>query len=508
MRSSLLESFLVRNERSLILLFCLLAGIRVFVFTAAFPFFSNIDESDHFDVISKYAHGEIPEAGELFGDESSALIGRFASPEYYHYESQYKDGNIPLPWWSDSSQIPDRMMITRIMRNQISGEAMQPPVYYFVTGCWHRLGKVIGLRGGFLLYWTRFLNVPAYVLMVGLAYATVRKFYPDRLFLRIGVPMMLVFFPQDVFYQLSNDVFSALLCGVVFYLALDFYVADSISYKSCLLTGLAVAVACLVKLTNMLVMPMLAVVVLAKARILFSNRRLGGEWPKMAALLAAGLLPVAAWMLQNHSMQGGWTNSTFKMSFLRLRPCSWDEILHHPIFTLHGAAFFWDELLRTFWRGETGWMLLTLSWDVADVFYSSTSFLFLMAALLGLVIGWRKKSDGERFSTSMMFLAFATGIGLIAWLSVSMISVPFEGHGFLPHPSPEHPYVTAGRLISGALIPFLILYLQGLDWLLSRWKGIGVRLACVGAILLLMAGSEIVISQGPFHSRYNWFHLP
>jgi len=36
---------------------CVIAAARVFIFSAAFPFFNNVDEQDHADMVVKYAHG-------------------------------------------------------------------------------------------------------------------------------------------------------------------------------------------------------------------------------------------------------------------------------------------------------------------------------------------------------------------------------------------------------------------------------------------------------------------
>jgi hypothetical protein len=35
------------------------AAIRVFVFAAAFPFFNNVDEQAHVDLVVKYSHGNV-----------------------------------------------------------------------------------------------------------------------------------------------------------------------------------------------------------------------------------------------------------------------------------------------------------------------------------------------------------------------------------------------------------------------------------------------------------------
>ena len=40
-----------RYERLIIAGLCLAAAIRVFAFSAAFPFFNNVDEQAHFDMV-------------------------------------------------------------------------------------------------------------------------------------------------------------------------------------------------------------------------------------------------------------------------------------------------------------------------------------------------------------------------------------------------------------------------------------------------------------------------
>jgi hypothetical protein len=54
------KTFVAANERVLILLLCVAAAVRVLIFSAAFPFFSNIDEDLHFDLITQYSHAQVP----------------------------------------------------------------------------------------------------------------------------------------------------------------------------------------------------------------------------------------------------------------------------------------------------------------------------------------------------------------------------------------------------------------------------------------------------------------
>ena len=53
-------TFSEAQERSFVWLLCLLAAVHVFVFSAAFPFFTNVDEPAHFDLVINYSQGHIP----------------------------------------------------------------------------------------------------------------------------------------------------------------------------------------------------------------------------------------------------------------------------------------------------------------------------------------------------------------------------------------------------------------------------------------------------------------
>src|SRR5438270_9473556 len=70
------------NERRFVLLLCCLAAIRVFVYSAAFPFFNNVDEGAHFDLVLKYSHGLVPRKFGPASDEMSNYVIRYGSLEY------------------------------------------------------------------------------------------------------------------------------------------------------------------------------------------------------------------------------------------------------------------------------------------------------------------------------------------------------------------------------------------------------------------------------------------
>jgi len=80
--SGQLKTFANRGESVLILILCVAAATRVFIFSAAFPFFSNVDEDLHFDLITQYSHGQLPRSFDRLKEETLNWILPYASPEF------------------------------------------------------------------------------------------------------------------------------------------------------------------------------------------------------------------------------------------------------------------------------------------------------------------------------------------------------------------------------------------------------------------------------------------
>src|SRR5690349_15128333 len=208
MASAESKAFVAVNERVLILLLCITAALRVFIFSAAFPFFSNIDEDLHFDLIMQYSHAQVPRRFDRLKEETLNWIVPYASPEFLFPPERFPDGKFPEPLWKQSwSKIEPEIASTRAAwSTEINFESSQPPLYYVVAGVWWSVGQQIGLSGIDALYWIRFLNVALMAMVVCVAYVAARIVVPDRLELHIGVPLLVAFIPQNVFYAMNNDV--------------------------------------------------------------------------------------------------------------------------------------------------------------------------------------------------------------------------------------------------------------------------------------------------------------
>ena len=367
-----------------------------------------------------------------------------------------------------------------------------------MAGSWFALGRALGLRGGQLLYWIRFLNVVVIVGLVWLSYWIARTLVPDDRLERLGVPFLVAFFPQDVFYSINSDVVTPLLFALAFFALLHIVLADA-SLVLHGLAGLAVSAAFLTKFSNMAVLGLLAVVVLAKVASLRRRGTLRSYLPRLGALLTAGVLPGAAWLVRNRLVLGDFSGAAEKIAFVHWTVKPVAQWWHHPIFSPSGLAYFLGELTRTFWRGEFVWHLKPIASPAADLFYVGSTGVFLAASAVAL---WQGTSDvRRRVVLSMSFFVLGASVLLLA---ASSLAFDFDDSWA---PSRASPYFVAGRLVGGALVPFVLLYLDGLEHALS-WARLRIDpLVVVALIAAAITLSEIANTLAVFQSPYNWFHL-
>jgi uncharacterized membrane protein len=488
------------NERVLILLLCVVAALRVFVFSAAFPFFSNIDEDLHFDLITQYSHGRVPRSFEPLQDETLIWIVPYASPEFLFTPEQFPGGKFPPPLWKQT--VPDVRADIAATRaawsSEINFESSQPPLYYILASVWWRINQRLGLNELESLYWIRFLNVLLVAVMVWLGYVIARTVAPNRVELRIGVPLLLAFIPQNVFYAINNDVLSPVCGGALLLCVLQWLRANSATFLIGALTGLAIAATYLTKLSNL---PLIAValVVIISRLLLVTRRTPHAGLMAFAAIVICAAIPIGSWMLWTQLHFGDLTGSTAKIALLGWTRKPFTDWWQHPIFTLRGLWIFWSDLIASFWRGEVKWHGQTVRWPPADGFYVISSLALLVVALIGL----RKKaglSAFQRQAIGVAALSFVASVGFLA-----LLSIQFD-FGNCVNPSRAHPYFTSGRLLSGALIPFALFYVYGISYLFRRINS-AVPLTLLGVIIVFVIASEIFTNHEVFASDHNWFHI-
>jgi Predicted membrane protein (DUF2142) len=492
------KPFIIWKERILILLLCFIAALRVFIFSAAFPFFSNVDEDLHFDLIAQYSEGRLPRAFEPLKEESLSWIVPYASPEFLFTPDQFPEGKFPAPLWKQSGPNvePEIAATKAAWSSEVNFESSQPPMYYIVTSLWWRLGQVMGLAGIQSLYWIRFLNIPLIAAVVWLGYVIARTIAPERVDLRIGVPALLAFIPQNVFYAMNNDVLSPLCFGALFLCVLQWLRGYRPTFLLGAFTGLAIAATCLTKLSNLPLVAVALIVIIAKLWPAIRQTP-GPALSAFAALAICSAIPIASWLVWTKYQFGDATGSTAKIALLGWTRKSFADWWQHPIFTPRGLWIFWFDLIASFWRGEVKWHGQGLRWPTVDGFYAISSLALFLAALIGL-----RKSIGlstfQRQAIAFAALSFIMSVGFLA-----LLSIQFD-FGNCINPSQAHPYFTSGRLLSGALIPFVLFYVYGIAFLFRR---IALPLVILGVIVVFATASEIAINRVVFASEHNWFHL-
>jgi len=488
------------DERKLILLLCLFAAIHVFIYSAAFPFFNDVDEEAHFDLVVKYSHGHLPRALEPLSNETMDYYVLYLSQEYLWPAPPGRPFPPPMWAWPADKAAPV-LAARRALWKDPNHEASQPPLYYALAGLWWDMGKLCGFHGGFLLYWLRFLNLIFVAALVWLGYVATRLVFPKERFFRVGVPAMLAFLPQTAFYSIQNDVLSPVCFGAAFILLARLNRVELPGVRLGIGTGLALAATFLTKISNLPLLIVAAVFVLIKIQRLARAGNLRAAFPALLALAACAALPMAGWLAWCKYNFGDFTGTAAKIQYLGWTYKPFAEWREHPVFTPHGFWTFISTLMATFWQGEFLWHRQPLMLPVVSAFYAVSSAVFLVLAVAGLRPQAGMMAGSQR---GALWLGFGSFIAAIAFLG--FLSIIYDFHNCF-YPSREHPYFTSGRLMLGALIPFVMLYVYGLNRALVRVKNNRVRLLALAGVILFMLISEIATDWPVFFSEYNWFHM-
>ena len=490
------------NERSAVWLLCLIAAGHVFIYAAAFPFFNNVDEPAHFDLAVSYSHGEIPRSLGYLSQESLQYLAVYSSLQFLASETDFPGGRMPPPLWRlPMEKIAPVLQLREASWRNINHEASQPPLYYLVAGGWWGMEKFCGVDGLGALYGLRFLNLFLVGSLVWLGYAAACQVVPGSQLVRLGVPALIAFLPQTAFYGISNDVLLPVTFGAAFLLLLKFLRADIPGVKGGAAAGLALAAVYLTKLSNLPLLAVSALLVLGKGWQLARAGNGRAAWPALAALALAAAIPMAGWMTWCRYHFGDVTGSAAKIAFLGWTHRPLAEWLDHPLFTLSGCGVFLSGLLSTFWQGEFMWLRQPLALKGVNAVY-----VILSVTLIPLALLERRRSGGAGPAGRPGEVWVCFWMVAASVLFLGGLSLLYDFHDCF-YPSREHPYFTSGRLMLGALIPFLLLVLCGLERLLER---VGLPRAkgwALAGLILFLVMAEIATDWQVFFSQYNWFHL-
>jgi hypothetical protein len=479
---------------------CLLAALRVFVFSAAFPFFNNVDEQAHVDLVVKYSHGKVPRGIEPFASESALYFAVYSTPEYFVKPEQY-GGEYPPPTWLLPPEQRQKILDDEIpfWESRLNHESGEPPLYYAVAGRWFDLGRILGLRGLGLLYWVRFFNIGFAALLVWIGFAAARSTFPENRFLQIGVATLMALWPQSAFYSVQGDALSPLCFGIAFLGLIKMLKSERPGILVATWSGLAVAATCLVKTSN-LPLPVIATAVVALKIFLDANKE-----RRQRALISLGVfvssfaLPIGIWFARNHHYFGDLTATKSKIELLGWTRKPLSQLWPHPISTLHGIKEFWPGLIASFWRGEFVWHLERMASSIADSFYAISTAIVIVTVMFFLLSGKEPSKDQQ----PVLWLALFSFLSLVAFLVLLSITFDF---GQCPYPSREHPYFTSGRLLNATAVPFFLLFVFVIDQLGHFVKRDWLRWALLGTIALFLLVSQLQVNAPAFSSRYNFFH--
>ncbi|HEU5396211.1 MAG TPA: DUF2142 domain-containing protein [Verrucomicrobiae bacterium] len=489
------------GDGRLVGLFCIAAALHCFLFAAAFPFFNNVDEANHFDLVMKYASGHPPAGMEVISPRSMPYIAVFGSQEYLWPTNLFAGGQYPPPPWKQSTEEMQRYLAANELNrtNIINYEDGQPPLYYGLAAAWAHVGRWLGFGGGAFLYWIRFLNLGLVAAMVYLGYLAAREMAPENRFLTLAVPAFLAFFPQTALYSLENDVLAPICFGVAFVGLLQLTRADGRSAALQARIGLALAAAYLTKVSNLpLVLAATAAWAWIAARGLRQKRF--PATPGLAFLISLAV-PVGLWMAWSKIAFGDITGSAEKIKILHWTVKPFAQWWSHPLFTPRGAWTFLSGLSVTFWQGDILWGQKPLNLPWLNAIYLALTFTIPVVSIVAVGRMFRRHHSSPETPAivlSALFLAAA-----VAFLA--LLSIVYDFHDCF-YPSRAHPYFTSGRLMLGALIPFALLFVDGLDRV-TRRLGSRPQWAILAALVLLMLGGEIATDWPVFFSRYNWYHL-
>ncbi len=495
--------FASRHERKFIFLLCAVAAVRVLTFAVAFPFFNNVDEQAHVDLVMKYARGDVPRDLGHFSSDAAYYFSLYGTPEYFTAPQQFNTGKLPPPIWTLPAD--KRYQVVEVNKtwweSHENHESGEPPLYYAIAGAWLNLGRACGIKGGWLLYWVRFLNVFVAAGLVWVGFIAAKLIFPGRQFTRLCVPLLLAVWPQSVFYSVQSDVLSPLCFGIAFVGLVKLLQVELPSVPLAIWTGLALAATCLVKTSNLPLLAVGSIVVVLKVRQLAWSRTLGAALITLITLTISAAVPMALWFGWNYHTFGDLTATGSKIEFLGWIRKPVGNWLPHPIFTLHGLNEFWPELMASFWRGEFIWHGRRLASAASDAFYWVSSTLAIGLTAISLFSRHGKLGHHQREDLWLALLSFAVLV-----LFIILLSIGFD-FGPCVYPSNEHPYFTSGRLLSAAAVPFFLFYSQALDCVLSRIPRMWLRIVLFAGFVGFIVVSEAVVNWPVFSSNYNFFHF-
>jgi hypothetical protein len=137
----------------------------------------------------------------------------------------------------------------------------------------------------------------------------------------------------------------------------------------------------------------------------------------------------------------------------------------------------------------------------SDAFYLFTTPVFTFVSVFNTFI-LNKEND-----TKLRFIKFISIVYIILSILFLIVLSMIYDFGTCLYPSRERPFFASGRLILGVLVPFLILYVDGLNVILEKISKRFNLFFVVFLMSIFISHYETVSLMIVIKSKYNWFHL-
>jgi 4-amino-4-deoxy-L-arabinose transferase-like glycosyltransferase len=494
-----------RRELWFLAVLCLAAALRVSFGAAALPIFADTDEDAHYDLVNKIARGTWPsDRVTYFDDDTLKTLIYNGSPEYQNAPLVSKDLPPYAPPVRDRLEEANTRGYIRFqyerLKHKPNHEAYEPPLYYALAAMWSGLCPSLGrpntspMYWAWTVYWIRFLNAPLFAGLVAAAYAFCRPRLGRDV--ALATAALTAFFPNTVYFTISNDVLSPLAVLVALWLLIRWVATEVPERWLAPAAGLAVAAALLVKLSNGSVLIATAAALLMRAwRVRRTGKLLAETWP----LALAAAVPLVIWGLRNRFVLGSWSGTGGRILVRGLTPKPFVEWLDHPLFTFTGLATFLQALCASLFRGDSIWGARSEHYLPTEYFFLVASAI-LPAAGLAVALARRKRDRVASLTAGMCAIVVVTTVGQLAFMSLLF---KFKPDAFPP--SEQFPFYAFGRLAGGALVPFLTLYALGAQYLVVRRPAL-LAIIVLASIVMMLLGQWALLGQ-TLSSQYNWFHL-
>ena len=346
-----------------------------------------------------------------------------------------------------------------------------------------------------MLIWIRLLNVILILLLVLLTHRIASIVFTNLEYAPITAALIVALLPQDAFYSIQSDVLSPVCFGACIYYLLRFVTLHQNAYNGAL-SGVFLGATALCKNGNLILYPALVVVLLAYYIYKRSRHASNLNGRALIYFMISSTCIIGLWVMRNKFYFGDWTATEEKASILGWKIKPLNDWMPHPLFSLQGIEAWSIELFASFWRGEFTWHRERITTAWLDQFY----WLCTVFATIGFFVVLIIKSITKKIELSHLVL-FMSWASLLLFITLLSMRYDFSE---CYYPSNEHPYFNSGRLISAGIIPFSLMLVGVLNWIIPVKIAQKFVLVLIFSVLSYISWQEFQLSRAAMASQYSF----